>query len=295
MSNSIDGEFSPSDWAQAYFDENGPELAEAAKRVFDNYRLERGEFIVTLQYAPDNESTRVYYVVTLKDKEVMRCPEISAVTSFFAILDEVEELRELAGEESLASYQVILDHCEDLESRLIIAEERAAKAEKELESSLKRHENLESNFKIAKEGKKGGFAGKMFGRFLKINKDAYFFGMLKNCLKYADLNDSPYDLEEIATQLFPKKERDANVDQAIAKNFPINAAAMSYYASCMKLRYEDGTLDDDQYSNMIVALFTYMKECKNWHILRHILSTDMISESYREEFERLVDESELNS
>lgn len=163
MGNTENGEFSPSDWAHAYFERNGSELTETAKELFDSYRLEHGEFIVTLQYAPDNEATRVYYIVTMKGREVMRCQEISAVTSFFSVLDEVSELRDLVDEDTLGDYQVVLAHCENLENQLVLAEEKATMVEKELCTAIERCTELESELKAALKNGKISLLAKLFG------------------------------------------------------------------------------------------------------------------------------------
>jgi hypothetical protein len=93
MTEKDEGLFSPSDYAQAYYDNSGPELDEDTKNLFDAYRWEYGSYIVTCEYAPEIE-TRLYYIVTLNGNEVMRCKDESATTSFFSILDALNDLQE---------------------------------------------------------------------------------------------------------------------------------------------------------------------------------------------------------
>lgn len=91
MSN--EGQFSPADYAQAYYDQNGEDLDEDTKAIFDSYKWEYGEYVVKCEYAPENEETRVFYIVNLQGNEVMRCKYESAITSFFEILEQLNVLQ----------------------------------------------------------------------------------------------------------------------------------------------------------------------------------------------------------
>lgn len=128
----------------------------------------------------------------------------------------------------------------------------------------------------------------MFGRMLRKAKDEYFLAMLMECLKNAEFNENSYNIEEMATLLFPKAERDLNVDQAIAQNYPLNAAAMRYYANCMKVQFEGGNLDEDQYVNMISAQFIYLEACKHWEIMEGI-ARDLLVDGFEDEYRSMID------
>ncbi len=92
------GLFSPADYAQAHYEQNGEEMDEDTKAVFASYKWEYGEYSVTCEYAPENEDTRVFYIVNLQGNEVMRCKYESAITSFFEILEQLNILQNRCNE-----------------------------------------------------------------------------------------------------------------------------------------------------------------------------------------------------
>jgi hypothetical protein len=103
MSNENDGKFSPADYAQAHFELNGSEIDDAQRDLFKAYRWDHGDFSVTCEYAPENEESRIFFIVTLNESEFMRCKDESAITSFFSILEQSNSLQE---------------RCDDLEAEL---------------------------------------------------------------------------------------------------------------------------------------------------------------------------------
>ncbi|MES9826599.1 MAG: hypothetical protein ABW127_19445 [Candidatus Thiodiazotropha endolucinida] len=95
---SEEGLFSPADYAQACFEQNGEELDNDTKEVFASYKWEYGEYVVSCEYAPENEDTRVFYIVTLQGNEFMRCKYETAITSFFEILEQLNALENRCNE-----------------------------------------------------------------------------------------------------------------------------------------------------------------------------------------------------
>jgi hypothetical protein len=77
MPNEDEGLFSPADYAQAHYDLNGVDMDDSTRDGFKAYQWEHGEYSVTSEYAPENEETRVYFIVTLHDNELMRCNLVS--------------------------------------------------------------------------------------------------------------------------------------------------------------------------------------------------------------------------
>ncbi|ABD81588.1 hypothetical protein [Saccharophagus degradans] len=98
MTENDEGMFSPADYAQAHFELNGAEMDESTKSLFKEYQWSHGDFHVTSEYAPENEETRIYYIVTLNGNEFMRCRHESAITSIFDIIDQNKLLSERCAE-----------------------------------------------------------------------------------------------------------------------------------------------------------------------------------------------------
>ena len=134
----------------------------------------------------------------------------------------------------------------------------------------------------------------MFNWLFKRQKRQYFFDMLKQCLSNTDLNLGNNNLDELVTALFPKKERDLNVNHAISNKYPLNAAAMLYYAQSARLRCideESGKVDIPRYGNMIQGMITYLVGCKHGAILRKVLNTQIIDE-FKDDFKLIVIEQQ---
>ena len=91
MSNENDGQFSPADYAQALF-ENSSEIDDVQIDLFKAYRWEQGDFSVTCEYAPENEESRIFFILAFNESEVMRCKDESAITSFLEIIERCAEL-----------------------------------------------------------------------------------------------------------------------------------------------------------------------------------------------------------
>ena len=105
--------------------------------------------------------------------------------------------------------------------------------------------------------------------------------MLQQSLSNTDLNLGNNNLDELATVLFPEKEQDLNVNQAISNKYPLNAAAIVYYAQSARLRCidkESGEVDIPRYENMFQGMIIYLVGCKHDAILRKVLNTQIIDE-----------------
>ncbi len=84
----------PADLAIAHFEMYGAEKSDLINEMLKEYQWGYGDYSVKCEFAPENEETRVYYIVTLKDIEFMRCKYKSAVTSIFQIIEESSALRD---------------------------------------------------------------------------------------------------------------------------------------------------------------------------------------------------------
>jgi hypothetical protein len=98
MSNDNDGDFTPTEVAQAHFELHGEDRLELVNTMLEKWEWEHGDFLVTCVYAPENEETRIFYIVAFKGSEVMRCKNRSAITSFFEIMEKVLILEERCAE-----------------------------------------------------------------------------------------------------------------------------------------------------------------------------------------------------
>jgi hypothetical protein len=131
----------------------------------------------------------------------------------------------------------------------------------------------------------------MFKKFFLRRKVDYFRAILSQAYNRSGivLKDERLTLNELFILTFPEKEILLNVEQALKLKTPIPYAAMSYYTFTFYNMYNDGLLDDENFTAVLTGQIEYLVACKHFTILEAI-QKNIVPESDWETWNDMVAE-----